>query len=167
MTTELSAITDAMVQAGKDAGTAEVMRGGADDDVIRAIYAAMYDAAPPIDMLLYCPNCDERHIDQPNDEWSNPPHRTHLCRLCGHEWRPSDTPTNGVAALPSGHSSLAARHWRYTQRPGYFALPPMHSEDLWAVGVGSTRTQNSYYGVTLEEAIDKALEHEATTTGRT
>lgn len=75
-------------------------------------------ADSPIDMILYCPNCGMQHIDQPNrledivhwqsgtivDQlWTNPPHRSHLCRKedggCGCVWRPADVPTNGVAEL--------------------------------------------------------------------
>lgn len=76
------------------------------------------EAGEPIDMLLYCPNCGMQHIDRPNrledvvhkssgtvvDQlWTNPPHRSHLCRRedggCGTVWRPADVPTNGVAEL--------------------------------------------------------------------
>lgn len=82
----------------------------------------------PIDMVLHCPKCGTQHIDEDNHEelrieaaelgvdregervlerwieereWSNPPHRSHLCqnRKCGHIWRPADVPTNGVAAI--------------------------------------------------------------------
>ena len=81
-----------------------------------------------IDMVLRCPKCGTQHIDEDNREelrieaaelgvdregerelerwieereWSNPPHRSHLCqnRKCGHIWRPADVPTNGVAAI--------------------------------------------------------------------
>ena len=81
-----------------------------------------------IDMVLHCPKCGMQHIDKDNyeelrieaaelgvdregerelerwieeREWSNPPHRSHLCqnRKCGHIWRPADVPTNGVAAI--------------------------------------------------------------------
>ena len=81
-----------------------------------------------IDMVLHCPKCGTQHIDEDNyeelrieaaelgvdregerelerwieeREWSNPPHRSHLCqnRKCGHIWRPADVPTNGVAAI--------------------------------------------------------------------
>lgn len=31
--------------------------------------------------------------------WTNPPHRSHLCHSCGFVWRPADVPTNGVAAI--------------------------------------------------------------------
>lgn len=89
-------------------------------------------AAAPIDMVLHCPKCRMQHIDAAEEvpgmpihksaptpdhphrmvqvgtytgqgEWTNPPHRSHLCRPedggCGHIWRPADVPTNGVAAV--------------------------------------------------------------------
>lgn len=71
-------------------------------------------AAPPIDMVLHCPKCGVQHIDAPesdadygkhlahggfDEQWSNPPHRSHLCHGCGHIWRPADVPTNGVRAV--------------------------------------------------------------------
>ena len=61
----------------------------------------------PIDMVLFCPACGKQHIDAPVEvpghgmggEWTNPPHRSHLCAGCGHIWRPADVATNGVAAV--------------------------------------------------------------------
>lgn len=66
----------------------------------------------PIDMVLFCPNCQEPHIDAPDpldpypityekyaNRWTNPPHRSHLCHACGYIWRPADVFTNGVAAI--------------------------------------------------------------------
>lgn len=62
----------------------------------------------PIDMVLHCPACGLQHIDAPDnrhylpgtaEEWTNPPHRSHLCHGCGHVWRPADVPTNGVQAV--------------------------------------------------------------------
>jgi homospermidine synthase len=50
----------------------------------------------PVDLILFCPNCDLQHIDAPKGEWSNPPHRTHECQRCGYYWRPADIETNGV-----------------------------------------------------------------------
>jgi hypothetical protein len=44
----------------------------------------------------------ERHEEMRQWElanWTNPPHRTHLCHSCGHKWRPADVATNGVAAV--------------------------------------------------------------------
>jgi len=49
----------------------------------------------PTPMLLRCPNCNRRHIDE--DEWATRPHKTHRCASCGHEWRPFEYATVGVA----------------------------------------------------------------------
>jgi rubredoxin len=66
----------------------------------------------PIDMILHCPKCGLRHVDEPehpngpsafsrvgDSVWTNPPHRSHLCHGCGHVWRPADVPTNGVEKI--------------------------------------------------------------------
>jgi len=55
----------------------------------------------PIDMVLHCPVCRNQHIDAPEPavNWSNPPHRSHLCQVCGTRWRPADVPTNGVTGI--------------------------------------------------------------------
>lgn len=82
----------------------------------------------PIDMILFCPECGEQHIDKPESSalaadaalfggdwpgrWTNPPHRSHLCHRCKCIWRPADVPTNGVAKIktrgsrdgPSSHT---------------------------------------------------------------
>lgn len=57
----------------------------------------------PLDMLLFCPQCGEQHIDEPQPEkgWDNPPHKSHACQFCGCIWRPSDRPTNGVVTIAS------------------------------------------------------------------
>lgn len=62
-------------------------------------------AADPVDMLLFCPNCTEQHIDAPHGTWTNPPHKTHECQRCGYRWRPSDVPTNGVASIKTSGST--------------------------------------------------------------
>lgn len=71
---------------------------------------------PPVKMILHCPACGVQHIDGPEecpdegcdhygtphghpDDWTNPPHRTHLCSECGHKWRPADVATEGVASI--------------------------------------------------------------------
>lgn len=83
----------------------------------------------PSDQLIFCPKCHAQHIDEPgkhewmsgqsshtckhcglydqahpneicpSSPWTNPPHRTHTCQFCQHEWRPSDDLTNGVAII--------------------------------------------------------------------
>ena len=54
--------------------------------------------ARPIRMVLHCPSCGTQHVDAPKPpEWSDPPHKSHLCADCGHVWRPCDQETTGVA----------------------------------------------------------------------
>lgn len=58
--------------------------------------------AKPIDMILHCPRCHLQHVDAPDDktpDWTNPPHRSHLCHSCGFIWRPADVATNGVEKI--------------------------------------------------------------------
>lgn len=61
----------------------------------------------PIPMVLHCPVCGTQHIDAPEPEngWTNPPHKSHLCHACGTVWRPAEIPTVGVAALSKLGSS--------------------------------------------------------------
>lgn len=53
----------------------------------------------PVKMILPCPVCSVFHIDLPNPEmqWENPPHKSHLCANCGTIWRPANVETEGVA----------------------------------------------------------------------
>ncbi len=57
--------------------------------------------AAPTDMLLFCPKCHAQHVDAPEGDWTNPPHKSHLCHGCGAIWRPCDRPTNGVERITS------------------------------------------------------------------
>jgi rubredoxin len=52
----------------------------------------------PIPMLLWCPECAERHVDL--GEFAIKPHHTHACQACGHVWRPAIVATVGVRFLP-------------------------------------------------------------------
>jgi len=52
----------------------------------------------PIQMLLWCPSCDQRHIDR--GEFVTKSHHTHACQHCGMCWRPAVVPTVGVEFLP-------------------------------------------------------------------
>lgn len=74
----------------------------------------------PINMLLWCPQCNAQHIDAPSEGWDNPPHRSHLCHECGCIWRPADVPTNGVAEVKTAGD---ADTWGWIG--GYSLLPPL------------------------------------------
>lgn len=60
----------------------------------------------PVPMILYCPMCTERHIDQ--GEFETKVHHTHSCQSCGHTWRPAVVPTVGVMFLPGFKDETAA-----------------------------------------------------------
>lgn len=49
-------------------------------------------------MLLWCPECGERHIDE--GVYATRPHRSHACQFCGMVWRPAIVYTVGVHFLP-------------------------------------------------------------------
>ena len=59
----------------------------------------LYDKQPePVPMLLWCPECGDRHIDV--GEFETKVHHTHACQSCGMVWRPAVVPTVGVTWLP-------------------------------------------------------------------
>jgi hypothetical protein len=62
-------------------------------------------AARPTPMLLWCPECGERHVDV--GEFATKPHHTHACQHCGHCWRPAIVPTAGVRFLPGFKNEVA------------------------------------------------------------
>lgn len=88
-----------------------------------------YGDAAPIDMILHCPACGLQHIDAPEESdpttwaaekygnWTNPPHRSHLCHGCGHIWRPADVPTNGVAAVKTKGEADSTHATRLPMQP--------------------------------------------------
>jgi hypothetical protein len=72
----------------------------APDDVaiIRAALAEQ-PSPPPVPIeRLECPKCQLWHVDE--GEWATKPHKTHRCAGCGHEWRPFDYASVGVAEQP-------------------------------------------------------------------
>ena len=52
----------------------------------------------PIPMLLFCPTCGSRHLDE--GDFATKVHHTHACQGCGMVWRPAVVPTVGVHFLP-------------------------------------------------------------------
>jgi rubredoxin len=57
-----------------------------------------------IPMLLHCPMCNERHIDE--GEFATKLHHTHACQHCGHVWRPAILATVGVQFLPGFKNTM-------------------------------------------------------------
>ncbi len=87
----------------------------------------------PIDMLLFCPNCGEQHVDEAKPDecetcgrsetacicetftaWLNPSHKSHRCGRCNHVFRPADVPTNGVKAIKTAGEHDGVTRPRYT-----------------------------------------------------
>jgi hypothetical protein len=58
---------------------------------------ALFHAGKAV-VILYCPSCSGRHIDE--GEFATKPHHTHACQHCGFVWRPAVVPTVGVQFLP-------------------------------------------------------------------
>lgn len=52
----------------------------------------------PIPMIMWCPECGQRHVDE--GEFATKPHHTHACQHCGVVWRPAIVATCGVRFLP-------------------------------------------------------------------
>ncbi len=107
--------------------------------------------ASPIDVLLFCPNCGEQHIDGAKPEvcetcgngesecscgaytpWLNPPHKSHRCNYCNHVWRPADAPTNGVAKIQSGgrHDGDPQPRWNMSALEAQLAEAKAENEAL-------------------------------------
>src|ERR1044072_2849142 len=57
-------------------------------------HLAVKEQPKPIDMILFCPQCHERHIDE--GAFATKAHSTHACQHCGFVWKPSKVPTRGV-----------------------------------------------------------------------
>lgn len=66
-------------------------------NIIVEVQCLKRDLAKPIDMILFCPSCHERHIDE--GDFATRVHKTHACQHCGFAWKPSKTPTRGVRFL--------------------------------------------------------------------
>lgn len=56
------------------------------------------DVEEAIPLVLTCPSCGERHIDE--GVFSVKLHHTHACQSCGMVWRPAVVYTVGVRFLP-------------------------------------------------------------------
>lgn len=66
-------------------------------------------APAPVPMLLTCPMCTKRHIDE--GEFATKGHHTHACQSCGHVWRPALVETVGVRFLPGFKNPTKDLRW--------------------------------------------------------
>ena len=62
------------------------------------LHTAGEEPPVPIPMVLHCPECRARHIDE--GDFASKPHHTHSCQGCGFTWRPAVVPTVGARFLP-------------------------------------------------------------------
>lgn len=76
--------------------------------------AMMDDPQVPIPMLIWCPVCNNRHID--TGEFETKSHHTHACQHCGMVWRPAIVPTKGVQFLP-GFKNDTTKHFLGKEGP--------------------------------------------------
>lgn len=100
--------------------------------------AAIAALITPIPMVLHCPKCGLQHVDAPapDKDWTNPPHKSHLCHGCGLVWRPADVATTGVASITSAGKDDT---WTPTD-PGLrdallVVLPLLQAWDAWEGGI--------------------------------
>lgn len=68
---------------------------------------AVVTPAGPIPMILTCPMCGQRHIDE--GAFETKVHHTHSCQTCGMTWRPTIVATVGVRFLPGFKSDPEKR----------------------------------------------------------
>ncbi|MGN8062757.1 hypothetical protein ACTJK4_13955 [Ralstonia sp. 22111] len=135
------ALYDAMRMALKDIEAVLARHGcppGATmTDWVDEQLTALAAATKPVDMVLLCPNCGMQHVDAVETgtalsrsgldtltetevvTWSNPPHRSHMCHSCGHQWRPADVATNGVAELKTKGKNDSPRGAREKSQHAY------------------------------------------------
>jgi hypothetical protein len=99
----------------------------------------------PVPMILYCPMCTERHIDEGSHATRS--HKSHACQHCGHVWRPALVPTIGVKFLPGFQNEptgattqqnveLGRRLWAYAFRVPLERIGTEPQDDTHAAALG-------------------------------
>lgn len=74
---------------------------------LNKFFSAPEVSMAPVPMLLACPTCGLRHIDE--GEFATKEHHTHACQGCGMVWRPALVPTCGVQFLPGFKNEESSR----------------------------------------------------------
>jgi rubredoxin len=69
-----------------------------DPPLFHLVDTGSHPAHHTIPMILHCPECGTRHIDE--KAFAKIPHHTHACQGCGMVWRPAKVNTHGVQFLP-------------------------------------------------------------------
>jgi hypothetical protein len=68
------------------------------EEIRRLLDTARGVLQSPLPMLLWCPSCHARHIDE--GVFATRLHKTHSCQHCGLLFAPALIPTVGVQFLP-------------------------------------------------------------------
>lgn len=84
----------------------------------------------PIPMLLWCPECGARHVDE--GEFATKSHHTHSCQTCGMTWRPAVVPTTGVQFLPGFRTGERPPATTASATPAVVADPRVEENRLCA-----------------------------------
>lgn len=74
------------------------LRNHALEQDLESMTKQLTEAQKPVPMLMSCPICGFRHIDE--GKFAEVPHHTHACQRCGFVWRPALVWTIGVRFLP-------------------------------------------------------------------
>jgi hypothetical protein len=83
---------DAMIGRSAAAQNVELQK------LVGSFQELVSDLQLPIPMILFCPVCNERHIDK--GKFAVAVHKSHSCQSCGFTWSPCHRPTVGVLFLP-------------------------------------------------------------------
>jgi len=90
--------TNKLLMEERHAATQLAGRLDALEERVQEVNSKIEQLSKPIPMLLWCPMCHARHIDE--GEFATKPHHTHACQNCGLTWRPAVVATVGVQFLP-------------------------------------------------------------------
>ncbi len=146
-----------LAQAAVDLSREMRARDESEKDGLRVLEAAKKQAHLDRQMLLWCPECGERHVDV--GEFATKEHHTHACQKCGHTWRPAICPTFGVQFLPGfkngepgDRTKPPEQQLEYTRDPNVDYSGGIDSilEKMKSGGGGASKSQQ------IREQLDRA-----------
>lgn len=124
-----------------------------------------------IPMILHCPLCNCRHIDQ--GLFATKEHHTHACQKCGHVWRPAIVATVGVSHLPGFRdydaaegedhckapsitiASLIYESYDRAKRKGFYSPPPSIDSRLCLIHSEVSEALEDYRDDLMVTTIDE------------